>query len=64
MLTYIAVVEAAAIVMGFDQCSDCLSDRDVVWFEDNSAALSSIVKGGSHNIHLDRAATAVRMLEN
>jgi hypothetical protein len=50
---YIALIEQAAVVMGLILAADYIRGRDVIWYEDNSAALSSLIKGASGNSELD-----------
>jgi len=41
---YITLIEQSAVVIGLIETSPYIRGRDVVWFEDNSAALSSFLK--------------------
>ena len=59
---YIAHVEQAAIVMGVLHKADWFHDRDAVWFIDNTAALSAMIKGSSAEPDLARAAAAIHLV--
>ena len=58
---YIALVELAAPVTAVFWCKKQFKNRDIVWFIDNSAALSCLVKGGSSSEDMDRGTSAVHL---
>ena len=58
---YIALVELSAPVSFMFHCPRMIKARDIVWFIDNSAALASLVKGGSSSSDMDRGAAAVHL---
>ena len=43
----IALIEQAALILGILRFKDLLRNRSVLWFEDNAAVLSGLVKGTS-----------------
>ena len=58
---YIELVELAAPVSFVFHNPRILEGRDVVWFIDNSAALATLVKGGSSSADMDRGSAALHL---
>ena len=58
----IALIEQAALILGILKFKDLLRDRSVLWFEDNVAVLSGLVKGTSGHAQLDSGAACVHLL--
>ena len=58
----IALIEQAALILGILKFKDLLRDRSVLWFEDNAALLSGLVKGTSGHAQLDSGAACVHLL--
>ena len=55
-------VEELPVVVGILEEAARLRGRDVVWFIDNAAVLSALVKGSSRSVDVDRAAAVVSLL--
>jgi hypothetical protein len=58
----IALVEQAALVLGILEFQDILRGRSLIWFEDNSAVLSGLVRGASGHPLLDAGAASIHLL--
>ena len=58
----IAICEAAAVLLALWQWRAILADFDVLWYVDNTVALSSIVKGMGKERSISRVAEAVGIL--
>ena len=58
----IALVEQAALILGIIRFRDVLRGRSLLWFEDNSAVLSGLVKGSSGHPLLDAGAATIHLL--
>jgi len=58
----IALVEQAALILGIIRFRDILRGRSLLWFEDNSAVLSGLVKGSSGHPLLDAGAATIHLL--
>ena len=57
----IAEVEATPIVNMFLKLPKRVQHRDVLWWEDNTVTLSTMIKGGSSSKDCDRAAAVVHL---
>ena len=53
--------EQAALVLGILEFQDILRGRSLIWFEDNSAVLSGLVKGASGCPLLDAGAASIHL---
>jgi hypothetical protein len=58
---YVVLVEQAAMVGAVFHDPMLFKDRDLYWYEDNSAVLASLVKGDSRNAEVDAATATVHM---
>ena len=58
----IALVEQAALILGILKFQDTIRRRSLLWFEDNSAVLSGLVKGASGHPMLDAGAATIHLL--
>ena len=58
----IALVEQAALVLGIINFQDMMRGRSLLWFEDNSAVLSGLVKGSSSHPLLDAGNATIHLL--
>ena len=58
----IALVEQAALILGIMKFQHALRGRSFLWFEDNSAVLSSLVKGSSGHPMLDAGTATIHLL--
>ena len=58
----IALVKQAALILGILRFQHILRGRSLLRFEDNSAVLSSLVKGSSGNPMLDAGTAAIHLL--
>ena len=58
----IALIEQAALILGILRFKDLLRNRSVLWFEDNAAVLSGLVKGTSGHAQLDSGAACIHLL--
>ena len=58
----IALIEQAALILGILKFKDILRERSVLWFEDNAAVLSGLVKGTSGHAKLDSGAASIHLL--
>ena len=58
----IALVEQAALVLGIIQFREAIKGRSLLWFEDNSAVLSGLVKGASGHAMLDAGTATIHLL--
>ena len=58
----IALIEQAALVLGILTFKDILHGRSVLWFEDNAAVLSGLIKGSSGHAMLDSGAATIHLL--
>ena len=58
----IALVEQAAIILGLVTFGHMLQGRSLLWFEDNSAVLSGLIKGASSHALLDAGNATIHLL--
>ena len=58
----IALVEQAAILLAIQYEAGAWRGRDVIWFVDNSVALSAMTKGSSNSVAIDEAAVSLQLL--
>ena len=58
----VALIQQAALILGILKFKDILRGRFVLWFEDNSAVLSGLVKGASGHAMLDPGAASIHLL--
>ena len=58
----IALVEQAALVLGILRFQETIRGRSLLWFEDNAAVLSGLVKGASGHPTLDAGAATIHLL--
>ena len=58
----IALVEQAALILGIMRFQHILRGRSLLWLEDNSAVLSSLVKGSSGHPMLDAGTATIHLL--
>ena len=58
----IALIEQAALVLGIMEFQHIMRGRSLLWFEDNSAVLSGLVKGSSGHPMLDAGAATIHLL--
>jgi len=58
----IALVEQAALILGIVSFRDIIRGRSLLWFEDNSAVLSGLVKGASGHPMLDAGTATIHLL--
>ena len=58
----IALVEQAALILGIIRFRNIIRGRSLLWFEDNSAVLSGLVKGSSGHPMLDAGAATIHLL--
>ena len=58
----IALVEQAALVLGITSFQSLIRGRSLLWFEDNSAVLSSLVKGASSHPLLDAGNATIHLM--
>ena len=58
----IALVDQAALILGIIRFRNAIKGRSFLWFEDNSAVLSGLVKGSSGHPLLDARAAIIHLL--